>query len=206
MPSSVFFGMQHLNQNLMVSIGINTTNPDPEYGDLCEICVLPISHMLKPHPELILFNMKMKPLNPDEYNRAYSRVGLREYAELVETAIEKDMVAEHFRQWFEAMDMPKHKKLIPLAYDAAYTIPVLRRWLGQDVFEEIFRDDYRDVRCAAHYLNDRADVVGEAPPFTQQNLTKLARDMGVQQLETGGSPCSDALATLEVYKRLLQLR
>lgn len=204
MPSSVFFGMQHLNQNLLCAIGLETTGPDPTRHELAEVCILPMNHMLVPHTELILFNMRMRIEMPEEINWSQTRLSKAEVAELTQTGHPRDYVAELFLQWFKAMDMPFRKKLIPLCHNFAYGRAVLLNWLGDEIYHEIFHEDYRDPLIATHFLNDHADMRSESVPFAKQHLRWIAKKLDVEVIQQGGSACADAYTTCEVYRKLLK--
>lgn len=204
MPSSAFFGMQHLNNNLLCAIGFDTTGPDPDIHELIEVCVLPLDSMLNPHSELILFNMKMKPDMPETIDWKHCRATIPEVAALCATGSDRDKVADYFLQWFHGMNMPNRKGVIPLCHNYPILRDFLLRWLQWDTYHEIFQEDYRDTLVAAHFLNDKADVKGAALPFSKQLLRWVAKQLDVEKHEQGGSPCDDARTIAEVYKRLLK--
>jgi hypothetical protein len=160
--------------------------------------------MLVPHPELILFNMKMKIEMPEEIDWNTMRLSKAEAAELTQSGNPRDTVAEFFLKWFHAMELPFRKKLIPLCYNFAYGRAVLLNWLGDDIYHEIFHEDYRDPLIATHFINDHADVRAEPIPFAKQNLRWIAKKLNVESIEHGGGACADAYTTCEVYRNLLK--
>ncbi len=204
MPSSTFFGMQHLNQNLLCAIGIECTGPDPTRHELAEVCVLPMNHMLEMHDDLILFNMKMRIEMPEEIDWSKTRIHKTEVGELTHSANFRDTVSEYFLKWFQELQLPFRKKIIPLTYNYPYVRAVLHGWLGDEIFHEIFQEDYRDVLAVAHYLNDYADMRNEPPPFSKQLFRWIANKMDIPLGEIGGSPCNDAMTLCTLYKRLLR--
>lgn len=206
MPSSTFFGMQHLNQNLLCAIGIETTGHDPTRHELAEVCVLPMDKFLRSHPELILFNMKMRIEMPEEIDWKQTRLTRPEVGELIQVGIHRDTVAEYFLKWFNEMELPFRKKVIPVCYDWPYVRSVLHGWLGEEIFKEIFLEDYRDPLAAAHYINDWNDMRSEVPPFSKQDLRWIAKKLDVEIGERGGSACADAFTTCEVYRKILTVR
>jgi hypothetical protein len=204
MPSSVFFGMQHLNNNLICALGFDATAADPDVGEIVELACVPINHMLQVHTELPLFNMKMKPNRLEEIDWSYCRVTKPEMAQLCNSGFDRDKVADYFVDWFRAMNMPRFKKVIPLAHNYPELRGLLISWLGWDNYHEVFHDHYRDTMILAHCINDAYDVRGNVVPFSKQNLRWLGRQLDVENYEKGGSPCMDANTTMEVYKRLLK--
>lgn len=204
MPSNTFFGMQHLNQNLLCAIGIETTGPDPTRHELAEVCVLPMDRMLEIHKDLILFNMRMRIEMPEEIDWSKIRLSKAEVGELTQSSQARDSVAEYFLQWFKDMNMPFRKKIIPLCYNFAYVRAVLLNWLGDDIYHEIFHEDYRDPLIATHFINDHYDVRAESVPFAKQNFRWIAKQLNIEVVEQGGSACADAYTTCEMYRKLLK--
>jgi len=206
MLSSTFFGMQHLNQNLLCAIGIECTGPDLNRHELAEVCVLPMNHMLQVHPDLILFNMKMRIEMPEEIDWNETRIRKTEVGTLTHSNNYRDSVAEYFLTWFKELELPFRKQIIPLTYNWPYVRAVLYGWLGHEIFHEIFLEDYRDLLAVAHYLNDFADMRGEVPPFSKQKFRWIANKLDIPLMEIGGSPCSDALTLSEAYRKILAIR
>lgn len=204
MPSSVFFGMQHLNNNLICAMGYDTTGPDPDLHEIVELCCVPMNHMLDIHPDLILFNMKMQPGGIETIDWKHTRVTRPEMAALMHSGIDRDKIAEYFEMWFDQMNMPNFKGIIPLCHNFPKLRDFLLRWLGWDTYHKIFKEDYRDTMIAAHFINDAADVRAQPLPFSKQELRWVARQLHVENMEQGGSPCDDARTTMLIYKRLLQ--
>ena len=204
MPSSVFFGMQHLNNNLICAMGFDATAADPERGEIIELACVPLDRFLKIHDELPLFNMKIRPNRLEDIDWKYTRYTRPEMAALCTTGIDRDKVADLFLEWYRMMNMPRFKKVMPLAHNFPELRQHLLAWLGWDVYDEIFHEQYRDTLVLANGINDAFDVRGNVVPFSKQNLSWLARQLDVQKHEMGGSPCMDANTVSEVYKRLLQ--
>ena len=71
MPSSVFFGMQHLNNNVLCAISFDQIC---QGGEIIELCVLPLDQHLGVHPELALYSMGMRPNFPENYDSSFDPV------------------------------------------------------------------------------------------------------------------------------------
>lgn len=205
MPSSTFFGMQHLNSNVLCGIKTELTGPDPLMHELIEVAIVPLDHMLGLHSTFPLFNMRMRPqvLNPSDDFKG-CRLSRNEIAEACLRGIDRDKVADLLFNWFQDMDLPPKKRIIPLTWNFPAERQILINWLGYDLYAEIFTEDHRDLLAAAHFLNDRHCCRGEPVVFAKQNLTWLAKICNVEQLEKG-TATSDAYLMAETYKRLLQL-
>lgn len=204
MPSSVFFGMQHLNNNLICAMGYDTTAADPDIGELIEFACVPIDHRLQIHSKLTLFNMKLRPESLATIDWRHCRATIPEVSAMAHSAFDRDKVADFFWQWFEQMDLPRGKRIIPLGYKYPILRTWLIQWLGWERYHEIFSEDYRDLLVAAHLINDRADMRAQPLTFAKQDLKWLGKQMNVELMEIGGSPLDDCRTIIETYKRMLQ--
>lgn len=198
MPSSTFWGMQHLNSNILAAV---TTTMTAVNGEVIETCVLPLDLMLKPHDEILLFNMKAKPEGEIDWD--YCDMTKKHLADTIMNGFDQGKVADFLMEWFVSLDTNKRKKIIPLTYDYLATRQGLINWLGYEDYSTIFSEDYRDVLVATHFLNDRECCRGEAVPYAKQNLRWLAKKLNVEQIDVGGSCITNAYTLAQVYRRLL---
>lgn len=202
MPSSIFWGFQHLNSNVLCSLEVDLTGPDPDVHEIAEICVLPLDHMLRPHKELLLFNMRMKPEREVDYK--YCRLSRSEIAALMLKGHDSMKVADLFSDWYQTLGIKERKRIIPIGYNLAWKLPIVKEWLGPTVYNDIFANDYRDVRVAAHFVNDRDDVRGEPVTYSKQDLRWLCKQHGIDMILHGGSCASDAMQIAELYAAMLK--
>jgi hypothetical protein len=203
MPNT-FWGMQHLNENMLCAVKCETTGLDPEKHELIEVAVLPLNGMLDIHSKFSLFNMRMRPRNIDDIDYDNCRLSRKEIAECILLAFDKDKVAELFESWYTQMGMKEKKRIIPLAHNWPKERALLVNWLGYDTYSTIFSEDHRDIMVAAHYINDRQCVKAEPCVFNKQMLSWLAKKLFVDQIQIG-SATSDCYTISQVYKRMLQL-
>lgn len=205
MPSSMFWGMQHLNSNVLCGIKLELTGPDPNCHELIEVAIVPLNHMLELHPEFALFNMRVRPqiTNPSDDFRG-CRLSKSEIAEACLRAYDRYKVADILHEWFLDMKLPRGKKIIPLVYNFPAERQNLINWLDYDLFSEIFSEDHRDLLAAAHFINDRQCVRSEPAIFAKQNLTYLAKVCNVPPIQRS-TAVSDAFLMAQVWKRMLQL-
>jgi len=192
--------MTHLNASVLCAVSIDLAGRD---GELIEVCVLPLDHTLEPHPELLMFDMRMKPENPKDIDWDACRPTRKEVAQIMLTGVDRHKAADMFIDWFERMQLNVRKKIVPLAYNFPPTRQVLIDWLGWSVYKDIFADNYRDVLIAAHFINDRDYVRAEPPTFSKQNLRWLANQYHIPIVKTGGSCAGDAMTIGKVYRFML---
>lgn len=205
MPSSVFWGMQHLNNNVLCGLKTELTGPDPEMHELIEVAVVPVNQMLEIHEDYPLFNLRVRPMEPNPFDDFKEcRLSRSEIAQACLRAFDRDKVADLLLDWFHGMHLPFRKKIIPLTYNFPRERQILINWLGYEKYNEMFSEDHRDILVAAHYMNDRQCVKAEPVVYNKQTLSWLAKIHNVQPVERG-TACSDALLCAQVYKRMLQL-
>lgn len=202
--SKVFWGMEHLNENMLCAVKCELTGPDPTRHELVQVAILPLNHMLEIHQFIPAFDMKMKPEDLDSIDFRLCRVGKADLARTLLSGFDRDKVADLFIHWYQRIEQKERKRIIPLAHGWPGERALLVNWLGYDVFRDIFSEDYRDTLIAAHYVNDRQCCKAEPCVFNKQNLTWLAKKLNVEQLQSG-SAMSDCLTMAAVYKRMLQL-
>lgn len=202
--SKVFWGMQHLNENLLCSVKCELTGPDPERHELIEVAVLPLDHMLKIHSAFPPFNMRMRPETVETINYDKCRLSRSDIADTILRGFDRYKVADLFVAWYQGLEQKERKRIIPLAHGWPRERALLINWLGYDVFADIFSEDYRDTLIASHYVNDKNCVKAEPCVFNKQNLSWLAKKLNVEQIQIG-SAMSDCVTIAEVYKRILQV-
>ncbi len=204
MPSSVFFGMQHLNNNLICAVSAEATGPDPFIHEIIELCVLPLDQFIEPHKELLLFNIVIKPEEPSLIDYKYCRFSRERVADAVIRGLDKYKVADLLRDWFDRMLMPEGKRIIPIGYEWPVDRELLLKWLEPENYFAIFSDNYRDVKVSANYINDRFNCKGEAVPYSKQDLRWLAKTHDIEKV--GRGCCMEDCRTIAmIYQRQLKM-
>jgi DNA polymerase III epsilon subunit-like protein len=124
--------------------------------------------------------------------------------ELLLNAPEQDKVKDLFVEWFESLDLPFKKSLVPMAHNWAFESSWLKEWLGVTLFDDIWFSHARDGMLLAIAINDRAAMRGEPLPFNRVGLGSLCHKFNVVNAAAHDA-LADALAEAEVYRALLQL-
>jgi DNA polymerase III epsilon subunit-like protein len=197
-------GLLHLNGNLLVSVDLETTGRRPSYHEIIQIACVPLGPDLKPAEGLMPFYTEIKPNFPE---RAEQQAQFRHnipMEQLLLHAPSQDKVKDLFVEWFERLDLPFKKGLVPLAHNWAFESSWLKEWLGTALFDEIWFSHARDGMLLALAINDRAAFRGEPIPFNRVGLGSLCRKFSIANPNAHDALC-DALAEAEVYRALLQL-
>jgi DNA polymerase III epsilon subunit-like protein len=202
--TKIYSTMPHLNGNVLAAIDFETTGTRPGYHEPIQIAVVPLNSDVRPLEGVRPFYMNIRPLYPDRAERAATaRHGL-DVKELAATALHPERVADLLIEWWENLELPFLKSLVPLAHNWAFENGFLKAWLGEELTDRLFFSHARDAMTYALSLNDKSFVAGEKAPFNKVSLTSLCNVFGVVN-ERPHDALSDSLAEAEVYRHLLRM-
>ena len=91
----------------------------------------------------------------------------------------QEKVKDLFVEWFEDLDLPFKKSIVPLAHNWAFECSWLKEWLGVTLFDQIWFSHARNGMLLAISLNDRAAMRGEEIPFNGVGLGSLRNKFNV---------------------------
>ena len=195
-------GFVHLNGNLMVAIDFETTGLRAGYHEILQIAVVPLNADLRPNPDLRPFYHNIAPKHPERSEPGAGQVHKLNLEDLMLHAPSSEKVADLLVEWWERLDLPVGKTLVPLAHNWAFEASHGKAWLGDDLFGQLFHGHARDGMLFATSLNDRSSFAGEAALFSRVGLNSLCKHFGIVN-ENPHDALSDALAEAEVYRALL---
>ena len=206
MPN-LFWGMNHLYDNLLAAVCIDTTQSDPDVGELFEICVLPLDVNINPHVHLPLFNMRMRIHDVNYVDNKHMMASRKELAYVQINGETNDKVADMFVQWFKDLRLIYNRRIIPLTFNYYHPMRFLINWLTFDVYNDIFHRDVRDIKIASNFINDVFGSRMMRHPFSldKYDFSQLCYTLKVKMLNEKGSPTTNCLAISECYKAMLQL-
>jgi len=196
--------MLHLNGGLICSIDCETSGLKAGHHDLLEVAILPLDKELRPRQDIMPFDIKLQPKFPDRADPRAMRVNRLKISELLIDGIDVFQAIDFFETWFGKLRLREGKKIMPLAQNWPFDREFLIAWLGAETFNHYFDYHYRDTCVVANYCNDIADLRNEKYPFAKQNLQYLCTQLNVKT-ERSHRALEDALATAEVYRRMLQM-
>ncbi len=200
--SKTYSGLVHLNGHLLASVDVETTGRRPGYHEIIQIAVVPLNSDLRPLDGVRPFYHNVKPIFPERAETRASYVHGIKIEELILHAPEPGKVADLLREWWEKLDLPAGKTLVPLAHNWAFESSFLTAWLGIDEKGTLFHSHARDAMLLALTMNDRAAFAGEKAPFNGVGLESLCRKFNVANPSPHDALC-DALAEAEVYRSLI---
>lgn len=195
-------GLVHVNGNLLASIDFETTGARAGYHEIIQLAVVPLNADMRPCCDLRPFYHNIAPEHPERAEHDATRVHGLDLADLMMNAPSSQKVADLLVDWFENLDLPQAKRLVPVAHNWAFESSFGKAWLGDDLFNHIFHWHARDGMLLALSLNDRAAFAGESAPFSMVGLKSLCKKFGIVN-ENPHDALSDALAEAEVYRALV---
>lgn len=188
-----------LNDNLLAALDVETTGRDPCHNEVIQIGIVIADCHLNPVGQ---FYTNIRPQYPDRMHpEALATHGIT--VESLTSEIDKFAFADQLWDWFQSLGLAPGKRLIPLCHNSQFDIPFVQSLLGQEGFYEIFGYPTRDTQAAVVAMMDKAAFNNVKSPFPYARLSEVCKVLGVQ-LDDAHDALADALATLRVYRALLE--
>jgi len=197
-----YSSLPHLNGNLMAAVDVETTGRRANWHEIVQIAVVPLDSDIRPLEGVTPFYMTVQPLHPERVEEAARNVHGLDLTHLALYAPHPDKVADMFVEWFEKLNLPLDKKLVPLAQNWAFESSFLQAWLGVALKEKLFMGLARDSMSLALSINDRAVFRGESAPFNKVNLGYLCSHFGIVN-NNAHDAFADCIAEAEVYRSMM---
>ena len=205
MGRNKYSAMQHLNGHLLCAVDTETTGLRPGFHDIWQVAILPLDADIRPLKGVLPFCMDIKVKFPDRVDKAAILLTMAEFVRRQTHAVEAFTCADLFDEWFDRLELPLHKKIIPLAQNWPFDREFLKEWLGQESFAQAFYPVYRDTMAAAAFDNDLCDFKSEKILFSKQNLSYICSKLDVNNNKPHDA-LQDCIATAECYRRLILRR
>lgn len=193
---------QHLNNNILCAVDVETTGLNPGFNEIWQICVLPLDSACKPSREIPPFYQDIKINYPDRISRKAVHISRERFAEKQIRALDAFTAADMMDEWFQRLNLPLYKKIVPLAHNWPFDRHFILDWLGPASFNDFFHPHYRDSMTAAIFLMDLADHNSRRVEMSKFNLSELCNKMDVTNLQAHDA-LQDCVATAECYRRLM---
>jgi DNA polymerase III epsilon subunit-like protein len=188
----------NLRGSVMAAVDVETTGRMPGYHEIIQIAVQPLDSNLDPIPDVHPFYMKVAPEYPE---REATTVHGLDLADLKATAVSQSRCADMFDEWFQRLELPFRKSLVPLAHNWAFEAGFLKAWLGLESFGQFFHPHPRDSMMLGIALNDRAMFQCEPLPFSSVGLKSMCETLKIAH-PNAHDALGDALSEAKLYKAL----
>lgn len=213
----------HMQGSLPCVIDVETTDKEPltrtpiidektgdfrswEYsgGEIIQIAILPLDMNFEPLGRMRPFYTNVRPQYPHLATEEAMRVHKVSLSELEQMAPPVEKVIEMLQTWFESLDLPVDRRIIPVAHNWTFEKSFLTTMLGMAEFERIFHFHARDTMQMALYLKDKAAFTCRSQPFGQVGLRSLCEHFSIT-LDNHHDALADCLAQAALYRHLLKL-
>jgi DNA polymerase III epsilon subunit-like protein len=190
------------NGNLLASIDLETTGTQPGFHEIVQIAIVPLNSDIRPLQELPVFYTNIKPKHPKRASQSATAKHGITIEDLMLQAPEAEKVEDMLCEWFERLELPFGKVLVPLAHNWAFESSFLKAWLGVELVDRLFHSHARDGMLTAVYLNDRAAFAGEPEPFSRVGLGPVCNKFGITNSHAHDA-LADAYAGAEAYRAMV---
>ena len=200
--------MIHWNGNQLCAIDTETTGLNSDWHEMIQICILPLDSNIQPRRDVLPFYIELIPDHPERADPQAMKINRLDFAILGQRGHDRDKAVDLLETWVSRLGLPstkygKRKKIIPLGQNYGFDKSFILEWLGQETYNDIFYYDHRDLKRAVAYLNDRAGMHAEKPPFPQSSLSQICKRLNVR-LDNAHDALADCQATAECYRQLLR--
>ena len=197
-------GLIHINNNILCAVDVETTGLVAGWHDIYQIAILPLGPDLRPMKDVIPLYLDLQVTSPERIDKKAVKMNREQFALKQQRALDPWTGADLFDQWFERLDLPTYKKIMPLAQNWPFDRAFIAHWLGKENFEHTFSVLYRDTMVVTQFHSDLMDHRGDTIVFPQYNLQYLCQKLGIKNAKPHDA-LQDCIATAEVYRRLLLL-
>jgi DNA polymerase III epsilon subunit-like protein len=188
----------------MCAVDFETTGLMPGYHEIIQVAVQPLNEQLEPMTDVRPFYTTIAPEYPERSEGGAQNVHGLNLQTLKETSLDQWKVADLFDDWFQSLNLPYRKSLVPLAHNWAFEAGFLKAWLGLECMNTMFHPHPRDSMLLAISINDRAIMRGDEPVYKSVALQAMCKQLGIKVIQAHDA-LSDALAEAKLYKTLLSL-
>lgn len=168
------------------------------------MAIVPLNSDLRPLAGVRPFYTTIRPVHPERVERQAMIVHGLNIDSLLLHAPELGRVQDLLMEWYEGLELPFGKKLIPLAHNWAFEYGFTTAWLGVDLTATLFYGTARDSMLTAGYINDREAMMGNTPPFSALGLKSMALKFGIVN-EKPHDAYHDSITEAEVYRTLVRM-
>ncbi len=133
---------------------VETTGRLAGHHEIIQIAVVPLDSEIRPLRGVLPFYMNIAPDHPENAEKQASKIHGLELDKLSKECVTQWKAADVFADWFDSLELPYNKRIIPLAHNWAFESAFLKNWLGLETMDMIWQSQPRDTMICAAMLND----------------------------------------------------
>jgi DNA polymerase III epsilon subunit-like protein len=192
----------NLNGNMLASIDVETTGLLAGVHEIVQIGLVPLDGDLNPCENHRPFYHHICPQYPENAQKAAFNINGLDLDWLINNGLDPWRAADLFDDYFQALELPFGKRIVPLAHNWAFERAFLLNWLGPETFDQFFFIHPRDTQIFGACINDAAVYHGKKIPFNELSLTYMCRKFGIHN-ERSHDALADSLAGAKLYQELI---
>lgn len=200
--SKVPHSLINLNGNMLGAVDVETTGRLAGYHEIIQIAVVPLTSEIEPVSDINPFYLNIAPEHPERAEQEAKMIHGLDLQELITNCPSPWQVADLFDEWFQNLNLPFQRNLVPLAHNWGFERGFLTHWLGMESFNQFFHPHPRDSMLFSLSINDAASFHGLKCPFDYVGLGAMCKKFGIEVPNAHDALC-DALCEAKLYKALL---
>jgi len=210
MDETQYKSMIHWNGNMCCGIDCETTGLDSHWHEIWQLSILPLDSNFNIYKKIIPFSISMKPEFPERIDEEAKKINRQGINDACIRGMDKHAAIDLLINWFDKLKLPfskfhRQKQIIPLGQNYAFDMGFLIRWLGVELYGQLFHFHFRDTMTTAAFLNDLAGMRSEQIPYPKVNLKYLCNILKVElDRREGHDSLADIVATVECYKKMMR--
>lgn len=196
--------MKHMfNGHMAASIDFETTGTDPDYHEIVQIAVVPLDELFQPLQGVRPFYQNIRPEHPERFDPQAKKTNRLSMEELAMSP-PKERVIDQLHAWWDSLDLPLGRGLMPLAHNAYFELRFGAKLLGQSDYDRMFHFHSMCSMQQAIAINQKCFRRGQPRMFEKLSLINVAEKLDVS------NPCphdslNDALVCAALYPKLLDI-
>jgi len=192
-----------MHGNLLCALDVETTGVMCGYHEIIQIAIIPLDNDFDPNSDYPVFRTLLIPDREALWSpEAEEKHGISlEYVK--SHGLSQMKAADYFDKWYEGLNLPFTKKIVPLAHNWAFERGFLQHWLGSESFNHYFQFHARCTMILGGMLTDLCAWHGKPIPFYEKNLGAMCTKMGIV-LENAHDAYYDSLATAKLYQAIIR--
>lgn len=201
----VYSSLISIQPNIMAAVDVETTGRMSGYHEIIQIAVQPLDSNMDLNETISPFYMQIAPNYPERAEKEATSIHGLNLQELHDTAISQERAIDMFYEWFDALELPFKKSIVPLAHNWAFEAGFLKAWLGLEGFDQCFHPHPRDSMQLGIAINDRCAFRAEGTLFKSVGLPAMCRQLGIPVINSHDA-LADAIAEAKLYRALMQIQ